>query len=257
MRPSLSSIRLALLAFICAYPLAGSNATTAIVLRSRYRIVLAADSRVIYGGSAHATECKLFEIGTVYATVSGLVHYGASYRVADAIRDGFAAPGSFQNHVSATAYSLQRKVRNLLNNLQTNHPAEARSLMQPSNNAPDLVQLALAQNVNGRPMLGIIELRRVAGTNLLTATTTVCPGNCRQDDAIFYLGYWDRIRPYVADAGQPRSVASAASLDRLIRMEVKAHPAEVGTPINILEVNSSGARWLQNGGNCSLPGAGW
>ena len=61
----------------------------------------------------------------------------------------------------------------------------------------------------------------------------------------------------MADSGEPRTIASAASIDRLIRMEMDAHPAEVGAPINILELNGSGARWLQNGGNCSLPGVGW
>jgi len=40
-------------------------------------------------------------------------------------------------------------------------------------------------------------------------------------------------------------------------LEIAAHPNEVSAPINILELTGSGARWLQNGGNCSLPGVGW
>jgi len=49
-------------------------------------------------------------------------------------------------------------------------------------------------------------------------------------------------------------LGSAASIDRLIRLEINAHHEEVGAPINILELGGSGPRWLQNGGNCSLPG---
>ncbi len=244
-----------LLAALCAWPTTGLHGTTEIGLRNRYRVVLAADSRAIYGASGSATECKLFEVNQVYATVSGLAHYGASYRASDAIRDGFARPGSFQQHVSATAVFLQRRVNQLLVALATNNAPAYRYLAQSSAGDSDVVQVAVAQVVNRQPMLGIIELRRGAGSNL-TVRTTVCPGNCRPDDAIFYLGYWERIQPYVAASGHPRTIASAASIDRLIRMEVQAHPREVGAPINILEVTGNGARWLQNGGNCYLRGVG-
>jgi len=191
----------------------------------------------------------------VYATVSGLAHYGSSYRATDAIREGFDGVGSFQQHLAATANSLQRRTENLLATLQQRSPATYRSVLQKANQPSDFVQLAVAQIVNARPMLGIVELRWTSGTSF-NVRTTICPGNCAGDSGIFYLGYWERIRPYVADAGQPRTVASAASIDRLIRMEMNAHPAEVGAPINVLELNSSGVRWLQNGGNCRLPGVG-
>ena len=106
-------------------------------------------------------------------------------------------------------------------------------------------------------MLGIIELRPNGAGNRFTTTTTICPGACSQNAEIFYFGYWERIKPYVAGSGQPRSVGSAASIDRLIRMEMAAHPNAVSAPVNILQLDGSGARWLQNGGNCSLPGVGW
>jgi len=254
-RPSTLAIRLVILVLCCACPRAGLEATTAIVLRNRYRIVLAADSRALYGVNGAATECKLFELGDVYATMSGLVHYGRSYRATGVIREGFSAPGSFQTHVATTASRLQSAVQRLLNTLRSQNPAEYQRLLQPSRGRSDLVQLAVAQVVNRRPMLAIIELQ-AGGAGQLQVRTTICPGQCRQDD-MYYLGYWDHIQPYVADSGQPRNVASAASLDRLIRMEIKAHPGRVGAPINVLEVNGSGAHWLQNGGNCSLPGVGW
>ena len=256
LRPRLSAkITILLLAGLCSWPTAGLHGTTEIALRNRHRVVLAADSRAIYGSSGSATECKLFEVGQVYAAVSGLAHYGASYRATDAIRDGFARPGTFQQHVSATASFLERRVNRLLAALAANNAPAYRYLAQPSAGASDVVQLAVAQVVNRQPILGIIELRQSA--NGLTLRTTVCPGNCQPDNAVFYLGYWERIKPYVAASGQPRSVASAASIDRLIRMEMQAHPREVGAPINVLELTGDGARWLQNGGNCHLPGVGW
>jgi hypothetical protein len=253
----LAVIRMVTLAVICTAPAAPSRATTEIVVRSRYRIVLAADSRAIYGLDGNATECKLFEAQDVYATVSGLAHYGRSYRVTDTIRQGFANPGTFESHVSSTAVILKRRVEDLLAYLQANDPTQYRILMQPSNYTSDVVQLALAQTVRSQPMLGIIELRRNATGNGLTTRTTICPGNCKQSTELFYLGYWERIKPYVATPSGPRNVGSAASIDRLIRLEIAAHPSEVSAPINILELTGSGARWLQNGGNCSLPGVGW
>jgi len=256
-RASLVAIRGVILATICTAPAVPSRATTEIVVRSRYRIVLAADSRAVYGLNENALECKLFEAQGVYATVSGLAHYGRSYRVADTIREGFAGPGTFESHVGSTAAILKRRVENLLANLQASDPTQYRTLMQPSNYTSDLVQLAVAQTVRSQPMLGIIELRRSGTGNNLTTRTTICPGNCKQNTQLFYLGYWERIKPYVATASGPRNVSSAASIDRLIRLEIAAHPNEVSTPINILELTGSGARWLQNGGNCSLPGVGW
>jgi hypothetical protein len=236
---------------------ADATATTAIVLRSRHRVVLAADSRAVYGANRNAMECKLFQYRDVYATVAGLAHYGNGYRSTDAIRDGFSRPGNFQRHVSATAYSLQQRTQSLLAALQRNQPEEYQRLMQRTAAQSDFVALAVAEMVGGEPMLGIIELERAGSQSQLTVKVTLCPGNCRQGEGIFYLGYWEQIRPYVANSGQERNVGSAASLDRLIRLEIKAHPAEVGAPINILELGGSGTRWLQNGGTCSLPGVGW
>ena len=234
-----------------------ARATTAIALRSHRRVVLASDSRAIYGANRNATECKLFQYGDIYATVSGLARYGVSYRATDAIHDGFARAGSFQNHVSATAYSLQQRVQTFLAGLNRNNPDEYRRLMQRTAAQSDFVALAVAQMVGREPMLGVIELERVNAQPNLKVKVTICPGNCRQGEGIFYLGYWEQIRPYVANYGEARNVGSAASIDRLIRLEIKAHPAEVGLPINILELGGSGPRWLQNGGNCSLPGVGW
>jgi hypothetical protein len=246
-----------MLALICIIPVARSEATTEIILRSPYRVVLAADSRALYGENRPATECKLFEVGDVYATVSGFAHYGRSYHVADAIREGFASDGTFASHVSNTALALQRRVEKQLAKLQVNNTSEYRYLMPPASDASDFIQLAVAQTVRGQPMLGIIELRRTGAGNRFTARTTICPGSCGRAPEIFYFGYWEHIKPYVASPGQPRSVASAASIDRLIRLEIGAHPTEVSAPINILELTGWGARWLQNGGNCSLPGVGW
>ncbi len=253
----LVTIRAVTLALICAASGVRSDATSEIILRSRYRIVLAADSRAVYRGNGRTTECKLFEVRDVYATVSGVAHSGRNYRVTDAIREGFAGGGTFEDHVSSTAIVLKRRLEKMLANLQVNNPTEYRYLMQKSAYTSDLVQLAMAETVGGQPMLGIIELRTTGVGNSLTAKTIVCPGSCRQNNGVFYFGYWDYIKPYVAASGQPRNVASAASIDRLIRMEIHAHPDEVGVPINILELNGTGARWLQNGGNCSLPGVGW
>lgn len=244
-----------LLVFLCLLPTTPATATTAIALRSRYRVVLAADSRAVYGAGRNSTECKLFQVQDVYATVSGLARYGTSFRATNAIRDGFSRPGSFESHVSATALSLQRQVARLMAGLERNNPREYRSLMQSRNG--DFIELAVAQIIHGQPMLGIIELQRATEGYGFRAKSAICPGNCRRQAGLFYLGYWERIQPYVSDAGQPRSIGSAASIDRLIRLEIRAHPDTVAAPINILELNSSGARWLQNGGNCSLPGAGW
>jgi hypothetical protein len=252
-----ATIRPIMLALICIVPLARSKATTEIILRSPARIVLAADSRALYGQNRPATECKLFEVRDVYATVSGFAHYGRSYHVTDAIREGFAGDGTFTTHVSHTALALQRKVEKQLADLQARNRSDYRYLMTPATDTSDFIELAVAQDVRGQPMLGIVELRRARASNRFIARTTVCPGTCSQNPEIFYFGYWERIKPYVASSGHPRSVASAASIDRLIRLEIGAHPSEVSTPINILELTGAGARWLQNGGNCSLPGVGW
>jgi hypothetical protein len=193
----------------------------------------------------------------VYAAVSGLAHYGPSYRVTDTIRQGFSGRGNFQDHVAYTAVVLKRTVENLLADLQAGNPAEYRDVTQRSNATSDLVELALAQTIGDQPMLGIIQLRRNGAGNNLTARTMICPGSCRQDTQLFYLGYWERIKPYVHASGRSRNIGSAASIDKLIRLEMQAHPNEVSAPINILELNRWGTRWLQDGGNCSLPGVGW
>src|ERR1700722_6098619 len=144
-QPAFKTIRALLLALFCFSPAIPSTATTAIALRSRYRVVLAADSRAIYGANRNVTECKLFEIRDLYATVSGVARYGASFRAADAVRDGFSRPGDFQSHVSATAHFVQQRVDHLLTSLQRNNPNEYRLLMQRSGLQSDFVAIAIAE----------------------------------------------------------------------------------------------------------------
>jgi hypothetical protein len=163
-RAILLATRVFVAVLVCTAPAMRSMATSGVILRSRYRIVLAADSRAIYGVNENATECKLFEVQNVYATVSGLAHYGSSYRVTDTIRQGFSGRGTFESHVSSTALVLKRTVENLLAGLQTGNPAEYRYAMQRSNANADLVELAVAQMIGTQPMLGIIELRRRAAS---------------------------------------------------------------------------------------------
>lgn len=184
-RPAFKTIQTLLLTLFCFSPAIPSTATTAIALRSRYRVVLAADSRAIYGANRNATECKLFQIREVYATVSGLAHYGTSFRATDAVRDGFSRPGNFQNQVSSTAYFLQQRVDNLLAGLQRNNPNEYRLLMQRAGAQSDFVALAVAGSINGEPMLGIIELQRAAGQRGFVVKTAVCPGIAARATACF------------------------------------------------------------------------
>ena len=214
-RPIPNAIRVFILALLSLIPITASRATTVIALRSRYRVVLAADSRAIYSVSGAVSECKLFEMGDVYATVSGFAHHGRAYRATDAVKDGFAAPGTFQRHIASTAFLLQSRVQRFLANLERGNPAEYRSLMRRTAGPADFVQLAVAQTNQGQPMLGIVELQR-AGANSFRTKTMVCPGNCSRSDAIYYLGYWERIKPYVDDA--------AAADDRVGCFHRPAHP---------------------------------
>jgi hypothetical protein len=100
-------------------------------------------------------------------------HYGRSFRVTDAIKEGFAGEGTFEAHVWSTAFVLRRRLEKLLLSLKTNNPTEYRYLMQRRNNTSDLVQLAVAQRVGNQPMLGIIELQTTGVGNGLTSKTIV------------------------------------------------------------------------------------
>jgi hypothetical protein len=84
--------------------------------------------------------------------------------------------------------------------------------------------LAVAQTSELNPCSGLSKLRRNGVGNGLTARTFICPGSCSHSTELFYLGYWERIKPSVATSSGPRSVGSAASIDRLIRLEIAAHP---------------------------------
>src|SRR5207248_2189373 len=105
----------------------------------------------------NGTECKLFQVGSAYATVSGLAHYGNQYPAMDAVRDAYARPGTFEERVAGIAASLQRRVGSLLTYLAREHPSQYRLLMQQDAAQSDIVALAIAESVAGQPMLGVVE----------------------------------------------------------------------------------------------------
>ena len=255
--PIFTIIRQTILALMCIIPLARSTATSEIILRSRYRIVLAADSGASYRTHKPATECKLFEVGDVYATVSGFAHYGRINHVTDAIREGFAGDGTFAK--SCLEYCPRS-------------PAQGGKTTGRSPNQR-YGRLSILTNTNSRPIgshtTGRGSVRQRAADAGYCRAATHKRGQPLHRDydhlsrrlqpkhrnlLLRILGAHQTVR---CRSGQPRRVGSAASIDRLIRLEIGAHPGEVSAPINILELTRFGARWLQNGGNCSLPGVGW
>ena len=93
-------------------------------------------------------------------------------------------------------------------------------------------------------------------TGLIAAMAALifsAPTAAEDNDELF-----QRIKAHMSEhLAQLPNFVCHETIDRLIRMEMQAHPREVGSPINILELTADGARWLQDGGNCRLPGVGW
>lgn len=223
-------------------------ATTAIAFRSDKRLILAADSYSTLSDGTHGSECKIFGVGTFFFTMSGLPYdRKRGYEAKRIVEEGISHPGDFAQRVQVTEELLKQGLSAELRRLKSEDPTTYVWVLEPEHH---VLQVAFAQYENGKPHLAALDFQFDSNSASFNMTRKNCPGSCDEHGEAYYLGRHEAIDVFVPT--NKKFTDPTTYFTKLINLEISAHPGDVGPPIDILQIDISGPKWLVGGTTCDL-----
>lgn len=114
----------------------------------------------------------------------------------------------------------------------------------------DTLTLIAGQMVDGEPYMSGRGFKYVAKDSTIAITRLNCPGDCVDGLVdVFLAGRSDVARQtWIYDRRTARDLVTESR--KLVEVEIKAAPEDVGPPITILKVDKNGASWISNDVGC-------
>jgi hypothetical protein len=226
-------------------------ATTILVFRTPDQLILVADSKPTFRGEPGPNAvCKITPARSGFLAIAGLEHdtlRGFDSRAAAA--KALESSGSFLFRVAGAEVLAQRASEVEMARLKVEDPDAYRFSVK---NGGSIFDLVIASVEGGIPLLAIRRFHiNEASGSVETAVAIDCPGNCPGGR---YFGY---LEPAGGEAEKFLTMNSTPRLNvdvlrDLVLKQIIATPNEVGPPIEILNLDHTGARWIENDLGCSL-----
>jgi hypothetical protein len=230
-----------------------AKATTIVVARSATEIVIGADSKVTdtYGNELNSQVCKIQQVGNLFVAFEGLLRDKAT---------GFSVP-----EISVRALQLKpdasaaEKVNILTGFLTSELFVE---LQRVRNNSADefhtklegqtFLRVVVAGFEGNRPVVFVRQFRTtfIARGTGVTVIPDDCLDDCNGEVVTRFLGETEAIEGLPEDTPNFWKDGLAAGTRRLIEAEIAARSEYVGPPIDLLQINAQGAKWIQKKSGC-------
>jgi hypothetical protein len=226
-----------------------ANATTLVALWTPERVLMAADSRVVFDNGTAADGCKIGHSGTTWFAVAGLVSdTGSGYALSSLLRDTMAGGGELSSKMDRFIVGVQPALSNAVAALRRDDPEQ----FAVFTGGPPILQAILADTADGYPVIMTVSFS-VNGNGALQPHTSRIDGSDLMGPRIIYAGQQDRIRAYLRAHRDWIAGDNAVLVQKLVQVEVDANTPWVGGPIDVLEINGRGTRWLQAKSACVDP----
>lgn len=235
-----------LLALMCFCVTA--RATSIVILRSPERIYIGADSRRMYRDPAatfEGTVCKIVPAGQFYFVASGLT-YANDQQVADLGADA-----------GRNAHSMKAAVELLRRRMQEFLPAALVAEKQIEHEGGDaqrslVLETAFAGVENGSALVSVQLYRKSGGDGRVKIESHTYSSSTPGRYDFIFLGKRraidDRLRGQFPEI---RSDSDAVGfVTEMINLEIAKAPETTAGPIDVLKLDGSDARWLQEKPAC-------
>ena len=230
-----------------------AKATTIVVARSDKEIVIGADSKVTdtYGKELNSQVCKIQQVGNLFIAFEGLLRDKAT---------GFSVPEiavrSLQLKPDATA---AEKV-NILTGFLTAELFD--ELLRVRRDSADefhtklegqtFLRIVIAGFENNRPVVFVRQFRTafIARGIGVTVIPDDCLDDCKGEVVTRFLGETEAIEGLPEDSPGFWKDGLVTGVRRLVEIEIGARSEYVGPPIDLLQINPRGAKWIQKKEAC-------
>lgn len=245
---------LGITAILLTLPLNLARATTIVVARTANEIVIGADSKVTdtYGKELNSQVCKIQQVGNLFIAFEGLLRDKAT---------GFSVP-----EIASRALLLKpdataaEKVNILTGFLTTELFVELNRVRRDSANefhtkleGQTFLRIVIAGFEGNQPVVFVRQFRTafVASGIGVTVIPDDCLADCKGEVVTRFLGETDAIEGLPEDNPGFWKDGLVAGVRRLLETEIEARSEYVGPPIDLLQINAQGARWIQKKEACA------
>jgi len=230
-----------------------AKATTIVVARTANEIVIGADSKVTdsYGKELSSQVCKIQQVGNLFIAFEGLFRDKAT---------GFSVPNisikALQLKPDATA---AEKVNILTGFITAELFVELNRVRRDSANefhtkleGQTFLRIVIAGFEDNRPVVFVRKFRTAfiaQGIGVIVIPDD-CLDDCRGEVVTRFLGETEAIEGLPEDSPGFWKDGLVAGVRRLVETEIEARSEYVGPPIDLLQINAHGARWIQKKPQC-------
>ena len=233
-------------------------ATTIVAVRTPSEIVIGADSKVTdtYGNAFANQACKIIQAGNLFFAYEGLARdkqtgFDIAQIAARALQ--LKPNASVSEKVSILTGFVASQLFIELPLLKQHDPATYREKVE---GGQTFLKILIAGFDGNKPLLFVRQFRAVP-VNRQTIGVSVVPDDCLSDcfDEIVVRSLGET----AAIDGLPEETPGfwkggiVEGVRRLIETEIAARSEYVGPPVDILRIDSKGARWIQKKPGCAQP----
>jgi hypothetical protein len=228
-------------------------ATTVVVARSANEIVIGADSKVTdtYGKELSNQVCKIQQVGNLFVAFEGLLRDKAT---------GFNIPEitlrALRLKPDATAADKVNILTGFitaalfveLNRVRRDSPDEFHVKLE----GQTFLRIVVAGFENNRPLVFVRQFRTafIARGIGVVVIPDDCLDDCQGKVVTRFLGETAAIDGLPEDTPDFWDDGLAAGVRRLVQTEIDARSEFVGPPIDLLQINARGAKWIQKKAQC-------
>ena len=248
-----SRTRFILLASILISGTAAANATTIVVARSANQIVIGADSKVTdtYGHELNSRVCKIQPFGNLFIAFEGLLRDKATgFSVPDiAARALQLKPGaSAAEKVNILTGFLTAELFVELQRVRNNSADEFHTKLE----GQTFLRVVIAGFEGNRPLVFVRQFRTtfIARGVGVTVIPDDCLNDCEGIVVTRFFGETEAIEGLPEDTPDFWKDGLVTGVRRLIETEIAARSEYVGPPIDLLQINAQGAKWIQKKEEC-------
>lgn len=223
-------------------------ATILVMVVTNQRILLAADSRKTYldEKGIHKTDTidKIYETNDCYYAVCGFHEEVKGFSVHRLLHNCLAKFANFRDAVAQITHSLAAELKQYFTSLKTSSPAVFQQLRNVGGAAGEVFLIKRHKNIPTAYVLDyLITGSKDLKVTVTSRSTTISDINTTTScfwRAIGNTGYLPSSLPEKDWALTPEILAS-----RVIEEGCKLTPTFVSIPINMVELSSSGIRWIE------------
>jgi hypothetical protein len=235
-----------------------AQATTIVVARTATEIVIGADSKVTdgYGNDVNRRACKIRQVGNLFIAFEGLeVDRKTGFNVPEISTTAlnFRPSGPMSEKISILTGFLVSELMVELSHLKTQEPD---TYFRKIEGGQLFLRLIVAGFEKGRPLIFVRSFRALQfnpGQIGVSVIPDDCLDDCKDTVVTRLLGESDAIDGLPEETPDFWRAGLGEGVRRLIETEIAARSEYVGPPIDIVQINQSGARWLQKKPECSEP----